>query len=433
MLQNEVKPPAFRWFVWGVMALAFLVVYFHRVSTTVVMDRLMVDFQVQDATVLGSIAATYFYVYLVMQIPSGLLADFFGPRYTVTAGMLLAGAGSLVFGSAPTLLFLFLGRFMVGLGVSVVFISILKAQTNWFRPQEFSTLTGMTVLVGNLGAVIGTTPLAFAVNNYGWREAFFVVGVFSFLTALLCWLIVRDNPVKKIENPNKLAFKDLGVAIVAISKNFHTWPPFLLAFSIYGTLLAFSGAWGVPYLMQIYDLTRSQASNFMMVIAFGMMVGCPLIGFVSDKIKRRKEPFIFIVLLYVGAWLALTFINGGKPPIVYLYPIFFMMGIGGSCMVLAFTCTKEVNNPEFTGMATGIVNVGAFLGISILQPLMGYILDKNWQGTLIEGIKTYPQEAYLKTFLLCIGIVLLASGSVFLLKETKATNIYQQRIPKTKK
>ena len=167
MAQNKAKSPAFRWVVWGIMALSFLIVYFHRVSTTVVMDKLMVEFKVQDAAVLGSIAATYFYVYLAMQAPSGLLADFFGPRLTVTAGMLLAGLGSLLFGSAPTLLFLFLGRFLVGLGVSVIFISILKALTNWFNPEEFSTLTGMTILIGNLGAVIATTPLAFAVNNFG--------------------------------------------------------------------------------------------------------------------------------------------------------------------------------------------------------------------------------------------------------------------------
>ncbi len=183
-----------RWLIWGILALAFLIVYFHRVAPTFIFDLLMVDFRVEEAAVLGGIAAMYFYVYVFMQIPSGLLADFWGPRRTITAGMLLAGAGSLLFGFAPTLFYLFLGRFMVGLGVSVVFVSILKAQATWFKPAEFSTVTGMTIFAGNLGALISTTPLASVIDQFGWRETFYFVGFLSILVAFICWGIVRDRP-----------------------------------------------------------------------------------------------------------------------------------------------------------------------------------------------------------------------------------------------
>jgi len=148
-----------RWLVWAVLAFCFAIVFFHRVSLAVVSDQLMAEFNL-GAAALGNLGAVYFYVYTAMQIPSGILADTTGPRLTVTAGMLLAAMGAAVFALAQSLAVATAGRFLTGLGVSVVFVSVQKAQTYWFRPREFATITGLTSTVGNTGAILAATPLA---------------------------------------------------------------------------------------------------------------------------------------------------------------------------------------------------------------------------------------------------------------------------------
>ena len=119
-----------RWLVWAVLAFCFAIVFFHRVSLAVVSDQLMAEFNL-GAAALGNLGAVYFYVYTAMQIPSGILADTTGPRLTVTAGMLLAAMGAAVFALAQSLAVATAGRFLTGLGVSVVFVSVQKAQTFW--------------------------------------------------------------------------------------------------------------------------------------------------------------------------------------------------------------------------------------------------------------------------------------------------------------
>lgn len=117
-----------RWLVWGVLAFSFSIVFFHRVSLAVVADQLMAEFNL-GASALGNLGAVYFYIYTVMQIPSGILADTIGPRLTVTVGTLLAAAGAALFALASGLPAAFAGRFLTGLGVSVVFVAVQKSQT----------------------------------------------------------------------------------------------------------------------------------------------------------------------------------------------------------------------------------------------------------------------------------------------------------------
>ena len=140
---------SFRWLVWGVMCLAYIIVFFHRIATGVVADSLMSEFGVTGAA-LGNLGAVYFYVYMIMQIPSGVLADTLGARITVSIGTLAAGIGSIIFGMASGIEVSYVGRFLVGLGVSVVFVAILKVLSQWFKESEFATISGLTALIGNV-------------------------------------------------------------------------------------------------------------------------------------------------------------------------------------------------------------------------------------------------------------------------------------------
>lgn len=112
------KLMGYRWVVWGVLALAYVIVFFHRLAAGVVKDDLIREFNISGTT-FANLGSTYFYAYMIMQIPSGMLADSLGARKTVTIGTLVAGIGSAIFGFASTIAMAFFGRLLVGLGVSV--------------------------------------------------------------------------------------------------------------------------------------------------------------------------------------------------------------------------------------------------------------------------------------------------------------------------
>ena len=130
-----------------------------------------------SAASLGVLAATYFYVYTLMQVPTGILADTLGPRRILALGGLIGGAGSFLFGMAPTLELALVGRTLIGLGVSVTFIAMLKLIAVWFEENRFATMVGICMLIGNLGSVLAGAPLSAVAQATGWRGVFIGVGV----------------------------------------------------------------------------------------------------------------------------------------------------------------------------------------------------------------------------------------------------------------
>lgn len=431
------------WLMWSLLAIAYLISYFHRLSLAVVMDRLIIDLQIEEAAMAGALAGSYMVIYMLMQIPTGLLVDSWGSRKTVTAGMGFAFVGSLIFALAPALSWAFVGRVFVGLGVSVIFVSVLKFLVNWFKASLFATMTGLTGLVGNLGVALGTTPLALLVISLGWRQTFVLISVITLLVAIACWLVVRDAPpsktntLKETEGAGKaqtgtspaaqppVTFPQLLSALKKVLHNFQTWPLLFSAFGLYGTLFAFTGAWSVTYLMQAYGFDRSQAASYMLVLTAGIIIGMPLTGYISDKLRRRRLPLLVIFFVYTAIWTLFFAWNGGKPPVEALNPLFLMMGLAGGSSTIILSLSKEVNDPKFAGVSLSVVNMGPFAGTAILQPLMGYMLDLRWDGIFVEGMKLYPLASY--RLLFAVGIITLLLSfffALFSIKETNCRNIY---------
>jgi sugar phosphate permease len=170
-----------------------MLAFFHRVAPAAIASDLQQAFSA-SAAALGGLAATYFYVYTVMQIPTGILADTLGPRRIVTLGGVIAAIGSVLFGYAATMTEASLGRMLIGLGVSVAFIALLKLNAAWFHDRHFGTVVGLTLVLGNVGSVLAAAPLAWVLQFTSWRSVFIVLGGVSFVLAVLTWLFVRDHP-----------------------------------------------------------------------------------------------------------------------------------------------------------------------------------------------------------------------------------------------
>jgi len=420
-----------RFILWTATAAALLTAYFHRTMIGVVSDSLMRDFAIERATDLGLLASIYFWTYAVLQLPAGIMADLFGPRRVISLALVVAAAGSLLFGIADSLTALYVGRFITTLGISVIFVSLIKLQSEWFRLCEFATMTGLIVLIGNSGSLLSATPMAFIVESWGWRTAFYLIAGYSLLMALVCWCVVRDRPdaiglpcIAEIEahegKPHivrETPSMHIAECVNLVFRNPGTWPPVVAGITIYGVYMAIGGVWGVPYFMQIYGMSLVEASQFIFVMVIGNMIGAPLVGYISDRLLYRRWPFVASTAIFLAGLLLLTLWNGAKPPAILLYPVCLSFGLGVSGLALSVTCAKEVNPPHATGIAAGITNSGPFLGAAVMQPAFGWVLDRNWTGAVEHGIKIYPRSAYESAFVLCIVCLFIGLIAALFIQE----------------
>jgi sugar phosphate permease len=210
-----------------ILALGYVLVYFHRQCPAVLAVDLMRDLQV-DGTIMGLFGSLYFYPYAVMQLPAGLLSDSLGPRKTITLFFLIAVAGSFLLGFAPGIAWAIAGRLLVGIGVAMLFVPTLKVLSRWFDAREFATMTGILMAMGGLGSMISAGPLAFLSTVLGWRNSFYIVGAFTLVLALMVWFVVRDRPsdpgwpplVKGSGGDNGPISLRAGIAIVTRERGF---------------------------------------------------------------------------------------------------------------------------------------------------------------------------------------------------------------------
>lgn len=420
-----------RWWIIAVPALLYFFSYFHRVAPVVVAGDLMRAFAVSAAS-LGNLSAIYPYCFAAMALPGGSLADTVGPRRTLTLGAFTMSVGAAVFGLAPGFGTAFAGRLLVGLGASVILISSLRLAAEWFRTDEFATISGWSQTVGSLGALVGTTPLALMVESLGWRSAFVSIGGITAVLAAACFLLVRDHPsalglapINPVRAGPAPGLRAVLRGIPAVAGNWRSWPPVLTSTGVYGAFVAFVGLWGVPYLSQVYGVTRVQASSLVAMTAVGLLIASPLVGWISDRwLRRRRLPLVVATTLYVGVW-ALLVLPGSPVPLGWMGPLCFLLGVGSGAVVVVFACVREVNDPRYVGVTLGFHNLPVFLGFALMQWLTGVILDARWEGTLAAGTRLYSLDAYRGAFALCLAVSVAALVCACFVTETRCRNIWR--------
>ncbi|HKW93651.1 MAG TPA: MFS transporter [Methylomirabilota bacterium] len=414
---------------WGILlapALLYFLSYFHRVAPVVVAGDLMAAFAV-SAAALGLLSAVYPYCFAAMALPGGGLTDFLGPRRTLTLGGLSMSAGAIVFGLAGSFPIAFAGRLLVGLGASVILLGCLRLAAEWFRTDEFATVAGASQSVGSLGALAGTTPLALLVEQMGWRHAFVTIGATTALLSVACFFTVRDRPAGSgaIDRPRGAGpgLREVAAGIPSVLGNPRSWTAGLISGGVYGGFAAFVGLWGVPYLTQVHGLPRVRAANLIALAALGLLVGAPLVGWLSDRVlERRRLPLILLTGLNAVTWLPLVAPGPIAPGL--LGPVCFLIGLGSSVVVLVFACIREVNDPRHVGVALGFHNLPTFLSFGLTQWLTGVVLDRLWDGTIVAGARVYGADAFRAAFTLCLTLALGAFLSACCVTETRCRNIW---------
>jgi len=386
--------------------------FMQRVSPSVMTAELMRDFAVGGAA-LGSLSAFYFYAYASIQLPVGMLTDHFGPRKLMSFAAALCALASLGFALSDSFLTASIGRAMIGGTVAFGFVGTLAIAGYWFKPSQYTLLAGLLQSMGMSGAIFGQAPLRQMVESIGWRDTMNVLALVAIVLAVSLFMLV---PIRSREQKRHSASVGLFQGLKAVTTNSQTWICSLIGFGMASTMLAFGGLWGVPWLNSVHGYSTTEAAGITSMIFVGWAIFSPLSGWASDRLGRRNPIMRAGALTSLMALVCLVYFTPESS--FLLMSLIFMLGVGGCAMTVCFGSVRELNDVNYSSTSLGLMNMCIVGSGAVMQPLIGWILDKNWDGNLQQGARIYDAGDYSTAFTSLLVVSMAALVGTLLLRET---------------
>ena len=416
-MQNSKTKSIMPWMVWGLGCLFYFYECLLQVSPSVMSNELMRDFSVTSQT-LGILSGIYFYSYAAMQLPGGVLLDYFGPHRLLALATIVCALSTIAFGMTDNFFMACVARLMIGFGSAFAAVGTMKLAANWFPAQKFALLTGLMVTIGMMGAIGGEAPLAMLIDNFGWRHSMIIMGSIGLVLTTLILLVGRDTP-KSYTPPvhnQPLEEERLLPSLLTLMKNRQLWLVASYGGLMYMATPVFCGLWGVPFLMNKMLIAKSTAANYISLVFIGWAIASPLWGIFSNRIGLRKPP---MYIGCVGALICSTlFIFAPITSNFLMEILLFIFGIFSAGFLPAFSVAKELCNKKYVATGLSFMNMMNMVGIALAQPLIGYILDWMWAGEMTGNVRLYPLEAY-RTALAILPLGMLVA--LFILPRIKET------------
>lgn len=418
MNNNKTLGNSHAYFVWFLGSIFFFVDYILRVSPSVLTPSLMQTFNA-NAFAMGGLSAFFYYAYIGMQIPVGILVDRFGPKRLLIASSLLCALSTLLFAHMHTLTEGFISRFILGFGASFAFVGTLKLISLWFKAEQFAFLAGLTQAMGMVGAMIGQGPMALAYQSWGWRNSMFALSVVFFLLSLLMVIFIKDknNPQARAAEQHEHKMK-IGRSLIAILVNPQNALNCLVIGLLYAPSACFGEQWGASFLSLNQNISIEAAGHSTGMMFIGLAIGCPVMGWISDKLGSR---LMVIRTCIVACFLLLFIVIYGEitPGFNHLNPlvftgILFFYGFFNSGIVPCYALASEINPFQLTGMALGVTNMATVIIGAAMIPIVGLILDKCWNGIVMDNIHVFDLKSYYYAFApLLLGLIMAFILSFF--------------------
>lgn len=420
-------PSGLSWAIWGVGSLLYAIGFFMRTAPAVMTKELMVAFNITAAD-LGNLASAFFYSYVIVQVPTGLLSRRYGPRLVLTAAAFFTGIGTLIFAMGRDFLLASVGLLLVGGAVGMAIVLTLELSGYWLPKDKFALASGLTMVVGVGGAFLAGMPLSLLISLVGWRLSMAALGILTILLGVIAWILVRDDPVEKgyISYKEKKAARQDGVSggvLATVAQAFkyrNTWLMLLIPSGVIGAMLSFTGLWGVPYLRARFDLSVERAALVCSAMLIAFALSSPILGYISDRQRKRKPAYVIGVVVATLCWLMLVLWT--EMPIAIVTVLLILAAAFSGAMPLSYALGRESAEPENSDVITGAVVTGIMLGPAIIQPVTGWMVDHYWSGSLEAGVRVYDTAAFNKAFLPMLGWMCLASLLVYAVKETHCGN-----------
>jgi len=375
---NSIKP----WFICFSAALFFFYEFLQMNIPNSLSKELLKSFDILPSQ-LGLFSASFFYGNALFLLPAGILLDRYSVRKFILAAMIFCIIGILLFAFAPSINVATVGRFIMGLCNSFAFLGCMKLVTRWIPPKHIALVTGLIVTIGMLGGIVSQTPCVLLVEWFGWKNMLFMDALIGSLFVVIIGIVVRDYPAAKeiesmqVQNQLQNFLKSLKFATL----NPINWLLGFYAGLINLPLVLLGALWGSLYLNQIHHLNATDASLVSAMLFVGMMIGSPLLGWISDKVKEQKRLMQLAAIMLFLIEILILFTS--KLSFSLLAACFFIMGFLSSGQVIGFSYVAQVNSMTITSTALGVVSVIIMACAAVAQPLFGWLAEFHGASTIL--------------------------------------------------
>ncbi|WP_289016543.1 MFS transporter [uncultured Methylobacterium sp.] len=394
---------------WCVIALTYAVAFFQRNSLQSFVDILTRDLMI-DASAVSFLIAVYFYGYVFMQIPAGILTDAYGVKRLILLSQFTSCMGVLMFAQSDTLYAATFSRLIIAFGDALVFSILIKYVAVRFPSSRFGLMSGLSQVAGYLGGAFATIPLAVSVTTYGWRSSFLIVALLSFLNFILLFLVPKDE--KKTDAGS---FGDLSKQLFDILKKMkdrlktrNTWA----CASSFATHLVpistLAAAWGAAMLMDMYDYSRTDASYPFMFFMAGNVIGSAICGYVVDKVASYRAALMIAATTRSALVLSLLPAFGLCFDKAAASLIFGALGFtAGGTLPLILRTVRDVYTSSQIGIGLAINFALSGLLTALAQQITGAYFFYSWDGRTLDRGPVYDADCYsfLMIFIFSVSIV----------------------------
>lgn len=376
-LRRAARRPALRG--WALAGAVYFLAVFHRSSLGVAGLIAEQRFGIGPAQ-LSVFVMLQIGVYAAMQVPTGVLVDRYGPRRMLVAAAAVMGSAQLLFALAPSYPMALVARTLLGCGDAMTFVSVLRFAAAHFSPRRYPLLVALTSLIGTVGNLAATLPLAALLRSAGWTPAFGIAASLSLVSAVAIWVLLDDGtvPPRRLHDAAEMrtAVRKVSRRVAAAWARPGTRLGFWVHFSCMTVATTFGVLWGYPYLIAGVGFSRAGAGTVLFVGVLGSGAASPLVGWLIGHRPAVRVPLaLSLCTTTVVGWLVVALALGDHPPRALVLTLFVVTMLGGPASMVAFSLARDYNRAHLLGTASGVVNVGGFLATVLAAVGFGWLLD----------------------------------------------------------
>ena len=408
------------WIQLGIMCFFSVFQFLLQGSVGVFAEGMKKTFQI-DAAGIGLLSSSFFYSYIGMQIPAGIVYDKFGLKKVASTAVSVMILGCFLLAWAPSLEIAMISRVLMGMGCSCGFVGLLFGIKKWFSSRQFPLVVALSECLAMAGVGLANNILSRGVEAFGWRMALVGCGLVAILllVSILRYLEAETEDVSE----QVASGQPSAAALLRKVPSWHVlkirevWIGGLFSACLFSVLSVFVALWAIPFLMSVYQLDVVSATSLTSSVYIGVALSSPLIGWAAGYMNLST-------LMTVGAGgtatMMFALVRAPMVPVYALHIMLFLLGFFCAVYQFSFALVGQKAPRSLQGAAMGTTNMITMSAALILQPLIGMMISSSKNGKVLDGFETYQPQAYQNALSILPWCMVLAFVLSFLLKEQGA-------------
>ncbi len=362
---------------------------------------------------IGAMISAYYVAYALMALVAGLLLDRYGPRRTIPCGIAVVAAGCLIFAQGGQVAGM-IGFILQAVGAIFAFIGSSYVAARYLPQRMLAMFIGLTQCLGMAGAAFGSRPVQMAIDPAGrfrvaWPHVWITFAALGLVLAVATWLIMPSDRGDSPGHHGPLSVASVLHPFKVVFGNLQSWLAGIVGGLLFLPTTIGALDWATSFLHGGEHMSMADAATDASMVPIGWVIGCPLLGYVSDRIGRRKPVLIGGALIMLAAGLTAIYVPVGTLP---RFSVAFALGVASGSAMIPFSMMKEANPSEVKGTAAGVMNFLVFVTSGIMSPFISKLMVSTGAPLTLEQFRI--------AFMPLVAGVVIAIALSFLMRETGA-------------